>query len=72
MATHSMARLSDAVKEITHLLSSAFPFVGSACTQGAAADREWLLRYFGLFAAFGSYSDFATLKRNFHGVRTRY
>ncbi|KAK2543689.1 hypothetical protein Q9966_002553 [Columba livia] len=40
---------------------------GSACTQGAAADREWLLRYFGLFAAFGSYSDFATLKRNFHG-----
>ncbi|XP_009893169.1 PREDICTED: uncharacterized protein LOC104295156 [Charadrius vociferus] len=40
---------------------------GSACTQGTAADREWLLQYFGLFTAFGSYSDFATLKRNFHG-----
>ncbi|XP_074960784.1 uncharacterized protein LOC142062389 [Phalacrocorax aristotelis] len=40
---------------------------GSACTQSTAADREWLLRYFGLFTAFGSYSDFATLKSNFHG-----
>ncbi|KAM6077808.1 uncharacterized protein LJ206_008263 [Theristicus caerulescens] len=40
---------------------------GSACTQGTATDREWLLQYFGLFTSFGSYSDFATLKSNFHG-----
>ncbi|XP_014791659.1 PREDICTED: uncharacterized protein LOC106884650 [Calidris pugnax] len=40
---------------------------GCACTQGTTADREWLLQYFGLFTAFGSYSDFATLKSNFHG-----
>ena len=60
------------MKEMTYLLSFAFPFAGSACTQGTEADREWLLHYFGLFTAFGSYSDFATLKSNFHGVRARY
>ncbi|CAM4617430.1 unnamed protein product [Lepidochelys olivacea] len=40
---------------------------GSACAQGITADRQWLLKYFGLFTAYGSYSDFITLKSRFHG-----
>ncbi|CAM4519061.1 unnamed protein product [Lepidochelys kempii] len=40
---------------------------GSACAQGITADRQWLLKYFGLFTAYGLYSDFITLKSRFHG-----
>ncbi|XP_053221381.1 uncharacterized protein LOC128401859 [Podarcis raffonei] len=41
---------------------------GSACTQGASTDQEWLSKFFGPFSAYGSYSDFTALKSDFRGV----
>ncbi|XP_075755932.1 uncharacterized protein LOC102455891 isoform X2 [Pelodiscus sinensis] len=57
----------DIVSFIKRVLHFQLQNSGSACAQGIIADRQWLLQYFGLFAVYGSYSDFTALKSKFQG-----